>query len=124
MIQAGSTWEARIPSQGPRIRAAPELQKRQQQESLEAFGLKVTPRGPKSLAVPIVNIHSQNFYRFPSGTDLLHSSAMGTEQQEQQQEQSAEEGIGSMIGKIFVLALVAFFLWGYSTTLVAKLGLF
>jgi len=29
-----------------------------------------------------------------------------------------------MIGKIFVLALIAFFLWGYSTTLVAKLGLF
>jgi len=42
----------------------------------------------------------------------------------EQQEQSAEERIGSMIGKIFVLALIAFFLWGYSTTLVAKLGLF
>jgi hypothetical protein len=27
-----------------------------------------------------------------------------------------------MIGKIFVLALVAFFLWGYTTTLAAKLG--
>ena len=40
------------------------------------------------------------------------------------QEQSAEERIGSMIGKIFVLALIAFFLWGYATTLVAKLGLF
>jgi len=49
---------------------------------------------------------------------------MGTEQQEQQQEQSAEERIGSMIGKIFVLALVAFFLWGYATTLAAQLGLF
>jgi len=30
----------------------------------------------------------------------------------EQQEQSAEERIGSMIGKIFVLALIAFFLWG------------
>jgi hypothetical protein len=81
-------------------------------------------RGQKSLAAPIVNIPEKNFYRFPSGTDLLHSSAMGTEQQEQQQEQSAEERIGSMIGKIFVLALVAFFVWGYMTTLAAKLGLF
>jgi flagellar biogenesis protein FliO len=42
----------------------------------------------------------------------------------EQQEQSAEERIGSMIGKIIVLALVAFFLWGYSTNLVAKLGFF
>jgi len=52
--------------------------------------------------------------------DLLHSSTMSTEQQEQ----SAEDRIGSMIGKIFVLALAAFLLWGYSTTLLAKLGLF
>ena len=64
--------------------------------------------------------NAQNFYRFPSGADLLHSSTMSTEQQDQ----SAEERIGSMIGKIFVLALVAFFLWGYSTTLLAKLGFF
>ena len=42
----------------------------------------------------------------------------------EQQDQSAEERIGSMIGKIFVLALVAFFLWGYITTLAAQLGLF
>jgi hypothetical protein len=42
----------------------------------------------------------------------------------EQQEQSAEDRIGSMIGKIFVLALAAFFLWGYSTILLAKLGLF
>jgi hypothetical protein len=41
-----------------------------------------------------------------------------------QQEQSAEERIGGMIGKIIVLALIAFFLWGYATTLLAKLGLF
>jgi hypothetical protein len=75
---------------------------------------------PKSPGSPIVNIHSQNFYRFPSGTDLLHSSAISTDQQEQ----SAEERIGSMIGKIIVLALVAFMLWGYTTTLLAKLGLF
>jgi hypothetical protein len=43
---------------------------------------------------------------------------------EDQQEQSVEERIGSMIGKIIVLALMAFLLWGYSTTLLAKLGLF
>jgi hypothetical protein len=43
---------------------------------------------------------------------------------DEQQEQSAEERIGSMIGKILVLALIAFFLWGYSTTLLAKLGFF
>jgi hypothetical protein len=42
----------------------------------------------------------------------------------EQQDQSAEERIGSMIGKIFVLAPVAFFLWGYTTTLLAKLGFF
>jgi hypothetical protein len=41
-----------------------------------------------------------------------------------QQEQSAEERIGSMIGKIIVLALIAFFVWGYASTLAAKLGLF
>ena len=41
-----------------------------------------------------------------------------------QQEQSAEERIGSMIGKIIVLALIAFFAWGYASTLAAKLGLF
>ena len=41
-----------------------------------------------------------------------------------QQEQSVEERVGSMIGKIIVLALMAFLLWGYSTTLLAKLGLF
>jgi hypothetical protein len=39
-------------------------------------------------------------------------------------EPSIEERLGSMIGKISVLALIAFFLWGYSTTLLAKLGLF
>jgi len=51
---------------------------------------------------------------------------MSTERQEstEQQEQSAEERIGSMIGKIFVLGLIAFFLWGYATTLAAQLGLF
>ena len=42
----------------------------------------------------------------------------------EQQEQSAEERIGSMIGKIIVLALVAFLLWGYSTTLLGKMGFF
>jgi len=41
-----------------------------------------------------------------------------------QQEQSVEERIGTMIGKIIVIALIAFFLWGYATTLLAKLGFF
>ena len=40
-----------------------------------------------------------------------------------QQEQSVEERIGTMIGKIIVIAL-AFSLWGYTTTLLAKLGFF
>ena len=44
---------------------------------------------------------------------------MSTEQQE-----TPEERIGSMIGKIFVIALAAFFLWGYAPVLLAKLGLF
>ncbi|HET8920932.1 MAG TPA: hypothetical protein VFN27_14800 [Xanthobacteraceae bacterium] len=42
----------------------------------------------------------------------------------EQQEQSVEERIGSMIGKIIVLALITFFVWGYASTLAAKLGLF
>ena len=41
-----------------------------------------------------------------------------------EQEQSVEERIGTMIGKIIVIALIAFFLWGYTTTLLAKLGFF
>ena len=41
-----------------------------------------------------------------------------------QQEQSVEERIGTMIGKIIVIALIAFSLWGYTTTLLAKLGFF
>jgi hypothetical protein len=41
-----------------------------------------------------------------------------------QQEQSAEERIGTMVGKIMVLALIAFLVWGYASTLAAKLGLF
>jgi hypothetical protein len=41
-----------------------------------------------------------------------------------QQERSVEERIGSMIGKIIVLALIAFFVWGYMSTLAAKLNLF
>jgi hypothetical protein len=29
-----------------------------------------------------------------------------------------------MVGKIMVLALIAFLVWGYATTLLARLGLF
>jgi hypothetical protein len=39
-------------------------------------------------------------------------------------EKPPEERIGEMIGKIIVLALCAFFLWGYTTTLLAQLHFF
>jgi len=32
--------------------------------------------------------------------------------------------IGSVIGKLIVIALAAFLLWGYSTTFLAQVGLF
>jgi hypothetical protein len=35
-----------------------------------------------------------------------------------------EERIGSMVGKVIVLALCALLLWGYSTTFLAQVGLF
>jgi hypothetical protein len=34
-----------------------------------------------------------------------------------------EDRIGSMVGKIIVLALCAMLLWGYSTTFLAQIGL-
>jgi hypothetical protein len=40
------------------------------------------------------------------------------------QEQSAEERIGTMVGKIMVLALIALLVWGYASTLAARFGLF
>jgi hypothetical protein len=40
------------------------------------------------------------------------------------QDELIEVRIGSMIGKIFVVALTAFFLWVYWTAIAAKLGLF
>ena len=40
-----------------------------------------------------------------------------------QQAQSIEERIGSMVGKIIVLAICAMLLWGYSTTFLAQVGL-
>jgi hypothetical protein len=40
-----------------------------------------------------------------------------------QPEPPIEERIGEMMGKIIVLALCAFLLWGYSTTLLAQLHL-
>ena len=52
------------------------------------------------------------------------ASAKGHMDVPKEQEQSVEERIGSAIGKIFVLALIAFFAWGYASTMVAKLGLF
>ena len=41
----------------------------------------------------------------------------------QQQEQSAEDRLGTLIGKIVALALAAFLLWGYSMAFLAQLGL-
>jgi hypothetical protein len=42
----------------------------------------------------------------------------------EQQTPPIEERIGSMVGKIIVLALCALLLWGYSTTFLAQIGLF
>jgi hypothetical protein len=41
-----------------------------------------------------------------------------------QQTPPIEERIGSMVGKIIVLALCAMLLCGYSTTFLAQIGLF
>jgi hypothetical protein len=35
-----------------------------------------------------------------------------------------EDRVGAMVGKVIVLALCAFLLWGYSTTFLAQVGLF
>jgi hypothetical protein len=35
-----------------------------------------------------------------------------------------EERLGSMVGKVIVLALCAFLLWGYATTFLAQVGMF
>jgi hypothetical protein len=51
----------------------------------------------------------------------MHYARMSTAEQ---QTSPIEERIGSMIGKIIVLALCALLLWGYSTTLLAQIGLF
>jgi hypothetical protein len=41
----------------------------------------------------------------------------------EQQRQPIEERIGSMVGKIIVLAICAMLFWGYSTTFLAQVGL-
>jgi hypothetical protein len=41
----------------------------------------------------------------------------------EQQRQPIEERIGSMVGKIIVLAICAMILWGYSTTFLAQVRL-
>jgi hypothetical protein len=48
-------------------------------------------------------------------------TAMNTPQQ--QQANAIEDRIGTAIGKIIVLALIAFLLWGYSTSFLGQLGL-
>ena len=42
----------------------------------------------------------------------------------EQKELPVEERVGNTIGKIICLALLAFFVWGYWTTLAARIGLF
>jgi hypothetical protein len=42
----------------------------------------------------------------------------------EQQTPTREERIGGAAGKIITLALLAFLLWGYSTTFMAQVGLF
>jgi hypothetical protein len=42
----------------------------------------------------------------------------------EQQTPPSEERIGGAVGKIITLALLAFLLWGYSTTFMAQVGLF
>jgi hypothetical protein len=51
----------------------------------------------------------------------MHYSRMSTAEQ---QTPPIEDRIGSMAGKIIVLALCALLLWGYSTTFLAQVGLF
>jgi hypothetical protein len=51
----------------------------------------------------------------------MHNVRMSTAEQ---QIPPIEERIGSMVGKIIVLALCALLLWGYSTTFLAQIGLF
>jgi hypothetical protein len=41
-----------------------------------------------------------------------------------EKQQPVEERVGSLIGKVFCLLLLAFMLWGYWTTVAAQLGLF
>jgi hypothetical protein len=41
----------------------------------------------------------------------------------EQQTPPIEERIGSMVGKIIVLALCAMLLWGYSTAFLAQIGI-
>jgi hypothetical protein len=42
----------------------------------------------------------------------------------EEKDQPVEERIGILIGKIFVLALTTFLVWGYWTAIAANLGLF
>ena len=51
----------------------------------------------------------------------VYNSPMSMQPDEATQEQI--DRIGSMIGKVFVIALAAFLLWGYSTTFLAQVGL-
>ena len=56
-----------------------------------------------------------------SAADSVHNWRMSIAEQNSL---PTEERIGSMAGKVFVLALCAWLLWGYSTTFLAQVGLF
>jgi len=52
----------------------------------------------------------------------VHNQTMNMLPNEPTQERI--DHIGGVIGKVIVIALAAFFLWGYSTTFLAQVGLF
>jgi hypothetical protein len=55
---------------------------------------------------------------------LIGSSGAKKPAMPEQKEEPIEERIGSAIGKIIFLALLAFLIWGYGSTLAGRLGLF
>ena len=83
-------------------------------------------RLPQSLRVPAQSVGPANSRAHCDKEDgrscanLVHNPRMSLPEQ---QTPPIEERIGSMVGKIIVLALCAMLLWGYSTTFLAQIGL-
>jgi len=75
------------------------------------------PNNPPALIYPLAALPALGHCRYYQRDEAVMDIP-------KQQEQSAEERIGTMIGKVMVLALITFFVWAYASTLVAKLGLF